>query len=107
MNVMTNTNQSNDYNGINNRTVEDMARQHQERLNQDQRYKQSVITKYVTEANTERYSEIVESALEDLSGLAEAYKDNAITSEGELHQDIRIFLEEYTVNLFNMLSGKK
>lgn len=91
MNVMTNTNmnQSNEY--INNRTVEDMAREHKERLNQDQQYKQSVIAKYVTQSNTERYQTIVKSALEDMSGVAEAYRDNAITSEGELHDDIKIF----------------
>ncbi|KAA9007358.1 hypothetical protein F4V43_02405 [Paenibacillus spiritus] len=73
----------------------------------DRQYKSSVINNAFTDANKDRYKSITDLALEDLTGTAEAYKAGAIDSEQEVSEQIRIFLEEYAVNLINLLTSKK
>ncbi|QWU14408.1 hypothetical protein SAMN04487895_101718 [Paenibacillus sophorae] len=102
---------NNDYNHAlssnNNITVEEIAAEHKEGLNKDNAYKVSVIASAIS--NTARYAEINASSLEDFTGIAEAYKAGAIESEEEMQNQFKIFMEEYAVNLINLLnqeSGK-
>ncbi|WP_379128848.1 hypothetical protein [Paenibacillus sp. sgz500958] len=85
----------------NNLTVQQMASENIERIEADNQYKASVINSAI--ANNSRFTEITALGLEDLAGVAQAYKTGAITSEEEMNEQMRIYLEEYTVNLINML----
>lgn len=74
-------------------------------LSNDQQYKSTLINSTVT--NKQRYNDIITLALEDFTGIAEAYKNNLITNEEEAQEQFRIFLEEYTVNLINLLKEQQ
>lgn len=70
----------------------------------DRQYKSSTISSLITPLNQQRYTSAISIAIEDFTGLTEAYKDNAIQTEKELQDQFRIFLEEYTVNIINLLN---
>ncbi|MFE6075752.1 hypothetical protein ACFVQB_14870 [Paenibacillus sp. NPDC057886] len=74
--------------------------------NKDKQYKESLISSVITPDKKEAYEQAVDYAIEDMIGIMEAYKHGSITDEKEAQKQIRLFLEEYTVRLFNVTKGE-
>ncbi|PIH59151.1 hypothetical protein [Paenibacillus sp. LK1] len=77
-----------------------------EAYNNDKQYKESLISSTITPDKQEAYINAVDYTIDDLIGVMEAYKHGSITDEKEAQEQIRVFLEEYTVKLFNITKGK-
>lgn len=74
--------------------------------NKDTQLKQTIINDVITPDNNETYNNAVDYTVDDLIGVMEAYKHGSITNEIEAQEQIKIFLEEYTVKLFNIVKGE-
>ncbi|MGV2887120.1 hypothetical protein [Paenibacillus taichungensis] len=72
----------------------------------DKQYKESLISSVITPDKHEAFEQAVDYTIEDMIGILEAYKHGSITDEKEAQEQIRVFLEEYTVKLFNITKGK-
>ncbi|WP_091019871.1 hypothetical protein [Paenibacillus amylolyticus] len=74
--------------------------------NKDKQYKESLINSVITPDKQEAYTNAVDYTIDDLMGVMEAYKHGSINSEEAAQEQIRVFLEEYTVKLINVIQGK-
>ncbi|RPK31834.1 hypothetical protein [Paenibacillus xylanexedens] len=74
--------------------------------NNDKQLKQTIINDVITPDNNEAYNNAVDYAVDDLLGTMEAYKHGSITDEIEAQEQIRVFLEEYTVKLLSIVKGE-
>ncbi|MCP1185071.1 hypothetical protein [Paenibacillus sp. 1781tsa1] len=74
--------------------------------NNDKQYKESLINSVISPDKHEAYEQAVSYTIDDLVGVLEAYKHGSITDEKEAQEQIRVFLEEYTVKLINIIKGK-
>jgi hypothetical protein len=72
-------------------------------LHNDKEYKKTVVKSVITEDKAAAYNDAIDIALDDFSSIAEAYRHNSIGSEDELKEEFKTFLEEYTVNLINLI----
>jgi hypothetical protein len=70
--------------------------------NNDKQFKEKVITDSVTPDKQEVYLLAVSGSLDDFLGVAEAYKVGVIQDEADVKEQLRVFLEEYTVKLLNL-----
>ncbi|PYE51620.1 hypothetical protein HUB98_06260 [Paenibacillus barcinonensis] len=74
--------------------------------NKDKQLKQTIINDVITPNNTEAYNNAVGYTVDDLLGVMEAYKHGSISNEVLAQEQIRIFLEEYTVKLLSIVKGE-
>lgn len=74
--------------------------------NNDKKFKESLINEVITSEKQEAYKQAIEYTMDDLFGVMEAYKHGSISGEDEAQEQIKIFLEEYTVKLLNITKGK-
>ncbi|WP_336761560.1 hypothetical protein [Paenibacillus sp. USHLN196] len=74
--------------------------------NKDKQLKQTIISDVITPNNTEAYNNVVGYTVDDLLGVMEAYKHGSISNEDLAQEQIRIFLEEYTVKLLSIVKGE-
>lgn len=74
--------------------------------NKDKQYKDTLINSVITPDKQEDYTNAVGYTIDDLMGVMEAYKHGSITNEEAAQEQIRVFLEEYTVKLINIMEGK-
>nr|WP_145401496.1 hypothetical protein [Paenibacillus xylanexedens] len=74
--------------------------------NDDKQLKQSIINNVITPDKSEAYINSVDNTVDDLMGVMEAYKHGSITNEDQVQEQIKIFLEEYTVKLLNIVKGE-
>lgn len=72
--------------------------------NSDNQFKQRVIDEAITPDKQVDYNKAVEYTLDDMVGVMEAFKDGAFETEEEAQEQLRIFLEEYTVKLLNVIN---
>lgn len=77
-----------------------------EAYNNDKQYKESLISNIITPDKQYAYKQAVDYTIEDMIGIMEAYKHGSITDEKEAQEQIRVFLEEYTVKLIDIIEGK-
>ena len=70
--------------------------------NQDKQFKEKVIKDSVAPDKQEVYLLAVSGSLDDFLGVAEAYKVGVIQNEEDVKEQLRVFLEEYTVKLLNL-----
>lgn len=74
--------------------------------NKDKQYKDNLINSVITPDKQEAYTNAVDYTIDDLMGVMEAYKHGSIKNEEDAQEQIRVFLEEYTVKLINVFQGK-
>ncbi|WP_411735128.1 hypothetical protein [Paenibacillus sp. M2] len=74
--------------------------------NKDKQFKESLISSVVAPDKQDAYTKAVDYSIDDLMGVMEAYKHGSITSEEVAQEQIKLFLEEYTVKLINIIKEK-
>ncbi|PZT57478.1 hypothetical protein [Paenibacillus silvae] len=74
--------------------------------NDDKQLKQSIINNVITPDKSEAYINAADNSIDDLMGVMEAYKHGSITNEDQVQEQIKIFLEEYTVKLLTIVKGE-
>jgi protein involved in ribonucleotide reduction len=70
---------------------------------QDEQAKKDIEKAHITDH--QRYNEIVMDSINDFIGIAEAYKSGSIATELELIENIKGFLQEYTVCLLPIIAA--
>ncbi|WP_339194014.1 hypothetical protein MKY95_19515 [Paenibacillus sp. FSL P4-0176] len=74
--------------------------------NKDKQYKESLISSVLTPDKQDAYTKAVDYSIDDLMGVMEAHKHGSIANEESAQEQIKLFLEEYTVKLINIIKGK-
>ncbi|WP_145413331.1 hypothetical protein [Paenibacillus xylanexedens] len=74
--------------------------------NNDKQFKQSIINNTVTPNKQDAFINALGDTIDDLMGVMEAYKHGSINNEEVAQEQIRVFLEEYTVKLLTIVKGE-